>query len=221
MRVGLVNVVIMDIMESMREKWWLVIQRIIALLGLVVLVPVMGVVGWLIKREDGGPVFFRQQRWGKGRKPFVMWKFRTMRVGAEKEKKKLLELNEADGPVFKIKDDPRFTKLGKWLSRAGLDELPQLWNVVRGEMALVGPRPLPVEEARRVPKKYWRRYEVLPGITSLWVVRGAHELSFREWMESDLEYVENKSWWLDVKVVVETARKVVRWVYGLIFATSC
>ncbi len=190
---------------------WQRIQRIIALLGLVMLAPVMVVIGWLIKREDEGPVFFCQQRWGKGRKPFGMWKFRTMKVGAEEEKEKLLELNEADGPVFKIKDDPRFTKIGKWLSRAGLDELPQLWNVVKGEMALVGPRPLPVAEAKRVPKKYWRRYEVLPGITSLWVVRGAHELSFREWMESDLEYVEKKSWWLDVKVMVRTVGKMVVW----------
>ncbi len=190
---------------------WQRIQRIIALLGLVMLAPVMGMIGWLIRREDGGPVFFRQQRWGKRRKPFWMWKFRTMKVGAEKEKEKLLELNEADGPVFKIKDDPRFTKIGKWLSKAGLDELPQLWNVVKGEMALVGPRPLPVAEAKRVPKKYWRRYEVLPGITSLWVVRGAHELSFREWMESDLEYVEKKSWWLDVKVMMRTVGKMVVW----------
>jgi len=149
----------MGIMEDMREKWWLVVQRGIALVGLVGLLPVTGVIAWLIKREDGGPVFFKQERWGKGRRPFVMWKFRTMKVGAEEEKEKLLALNEADGPVFKIRNDPRFTRVGRWLSRVGLDELPQLWNVVRGEMALVGPRPLPAEEARKVPKKYWRRYE--------------------------------------------------------------
>ncbi len=182
-----------------------------ALVGLVVMAPVIGVVAWLIKREDGGPVFFKQERWGKGRKSFVIWKLRTMRVGAEQEKEKLLELNEVDGPVFKIRNDPRFTRVGKWLSKVGLDELPQLWNVARGEMALVGPRPLPVKEAKRVPKKYWRRYEVLPGMTSWWVVRGSHyRLSFREWMESDLEYVEKKGWWEDVKILAGTVRMVFR-----------
>ena len=140
-----------------------------------------------------------------------MWKFRTMKVGAEEEKEKLLALNEADGPVFKIRNDPRFTRVGRWLSRVGLDELPQLWNVVRGEMALVGPRPLPVEEARKVPKKYWRRYEVLPGMTSWWIVRGSHyKLSFVEWMESDLEYVEKGNWREDVKVILGTLRCLVR-----------
>ncbi len=196
---------------NMQEGWWLTIQRIVALVGLVVMAPVIGVMAWLIKREDGGPVFFKQERWGKGRKSFVIWKLRTMKVGAEQEKEKLLELNEVDGPVFKIRNDPRFTRVGKWLSKVGLDELPQLWNVVWGEMALVGPRPLPVKEAKRVPKKYWRRYEVLPGMTSWWVVRGSHyQLSFKEWMESDLEYVEKGNWWEDVKILVGTVRMVFR-----------
>ncbi len=195
----------------MQERWWLAIQRLVAVLGLVVVVPVSGVVAWLIKREDGGPVFFKQKRWGKGGRSFVMWKLRTMRMGAEREKEKLSELNEADGPVFKIRNDPRFTRVGKWLSKVGLDELPQLWNVVRGEMALVGPRPLPVEEAKRVPKKYWRRYEVLPGMTSWWIVRGSHyKLSFVEWMESDLEYVEKGNWWEDVKILGKTVGMVLR-----------
>jgi len=194
----------------MSERWWLRFQRGIALVGLVGLLPVIGIIAYLIKREDGGPILFKQERWGKNRKSFVMWKFRTMKVGAEKEKKKFLELNEAEGPVFKIRNDPRFTKIGRWLSHRGLDELPQLWNVVRGEMALVGPRPLPIEEAKKVPKKYWRRYEVLPGMTSWWIVRGSHyQLSFKEWMESDVKYVETKSWWEDVKIIIETLRVLV------------
>ena len=194
----------------MSERWWLRFQRGIALVGLVGLLPVIGIIAYLIKREDGGPILFKQERWGKNRKSFVMWKFRTMKVGAEKEKKELLELNEAEGPVFKIRNDPRFTKIGRWLSHRGLDELPQLWNVVRGEMALVGPRPLPIEEAKKVPKKYWRRYEVLPGMTSWWIVRGSHyQLSFKEWMESDVKYVETKSWWEDVKIIIETLRVLV------------
>ncbi len=194
----------------MSERWWLRFQRGIALVGLVGLLPVIGIIAYLIKREDGGPILFKQERWGKNRKSFVMWKFRTMRMGAEREKRELLELNEVDGPVFKIRNDPRFTKIGRWLSHRGLDELPQLWNVVRGEMALVGPRPLPIEEAKKVPKKYWRRYEVLPGMTSWWIVRGSHyQLSFKEWMESDVKYVETKSWWEDVKIIIETLRVLV------------
>ncbi len=134
-----------------------------------------------------------------------MYKTRTMVANAQQLKKKYLHLNEADGPVFKIRNDPRYTKIGKFLARTGIDELPQLINVVRGDMALVGPRPLPVHEARLIPKIYQKRFSILPGITSPWVVYGAHSLTFRQWMELDLKYIKEKSIKLDIQILFLTA----------------
>jgi lipopolysaccharide/colanic/teichoic acid biosynthesis glycosyltransferase len=165
----------------------------------------------------GRPVLFQQKRLGKSKKPFMVFKFRTMIVGAEKVQEKYKNLNEADGPVFKIHNDPRFTKFGKFLSRSGLDELPQLLNVLRGEMSLVGPRPLPVNEAKKVPKKYRKRFSVLPGITSPWVVLGSHKMSFREWMELDLDYVNNNSFLLDFHILISTTFLMIRWGLRYIF----
>ncbi len=170
----------------------------------------MGLLWLLVRIEDGGPLFFKQERMGKDKKPFIMYKTRTMVVGAEKLKKKYLHLNEAGGPVFKIRNDPRYTKIGKILTRTGLDELPQLVNVVKGEMALVGPRPLPWDEAIKVPKKYQKRFSVLPGITSSWVVKGSHELSFDEWMRLDLRYVKNKSFWQDIGISLLTSALILK-----------
>lgn len=187
---------------------WL--QRLLALIILIITLPFFGLLWLLVKIEDGGPLFFKQERMGKGKEPFVMYKVRTMVVGAEKLKKKYFHLNEADGPVFKIRNDPRYTKIGKILTRTGLDELPQLINVVRGEMALVGPRPLPWDEAVKVPKKYQKRFSVLPGITSLWVVKGSHELSFDEWMGLDLRYVKNKSFWQDIGISLLTSALILK-----------
>lgn len=155
-------------------------------------------------------VFFYQKRVGKDKKIFTLYKIRTMVNNAELLKEKYQQLNEANGPVFKIRDDPRYTKIGKFLAHTGLDELPQLINVIKGEMAFVGPRPLPVDEASKVPKKYEKRFSVLPGITSLWIVKGAHKLSFREWMELDLEYVRNKSVWLDMKISLLTVLLILK-----------
>jgi len=127
-----------------------------------------------------------------------------MRKGAENEQRELRHQNEADGPVFKIWNDPRHTRVGRWLSHRGLDELPQLINVIRGEMVFVGPRPLPVEEAKKVPRRYFRRYEVLPGLTSSWVVNGAHNLSFQEWMKYDLEDVSEQGVRRDLRIMGKT-----------------
>lgn len=124
--------------------------------------------------------------------------------GAQFQQGKLRHLNEADGPVFKIREDPRYTWIGKFLAHAGLDELPQFINVLRGEMSFVGPRPLPVEEAQKIPKKYERRFSVLPGITSPWVVKGAHNLTFDHWMRLDLNYVNRNSILVDLKTGVKT-----------------
>jgi len=187
---------------------WL--QRLLALIILIITLPFFGLLWLLIKLEDGGPLFFKQERMGKGKKPFIMYKVRTMVVDVEKLKKKYLHLNEADGPVFKIRNDPRYTKIGKILTRTGLDELPQLVNIVKGEMALVGPRPLPWDEAVKVPKKYQKRFFVLPGITSLWVVKGSHELSFDKWMRLDLRYVKNRSFWQDVGISLLTITLILK-----------
>jgi lipopolysaccharide/colanic/teichoic acid biosynthesis glycosyltransferase len=141
---------------------------------------------------------------GKDKKVFTMYKIRTMVWNAERLKKKYVELNEVDGPAFKIKNDPRFTKFGRALSSTGLDELPQLINIIKGEMAFVGSRPLPVEEALRIPKKYQKRFAVLPGLTSPWVLKGQHNLNFIQWMELDVEYSEKRSRVYDLKVSLLT-----------------
>lgn len=127
-----------------------------------------------------------------------------MREDAEQLKDRYKNLNETTGPVFKIRNDPRYTPIGKFLSHTGIDELPQLLNIIKGEMAFVGPRPLPVKEANAIPKKYHKRFNVLPGITSLWVIRGTHQLPFEKWMELDLWYVEHKSWMMDIEISFQT-----------------
>lgn len=181
-----------------------------ALLFIVLLSPLLAVLSCLILIDDGWPFWFYQQRTGKQGKNFWMVKFRSMKVGAEKEQKKYQDKNEADGPVFKIYNDPRLTRMGKILFHVGLDELPQLFNIVRGEMSFVGPRPLPMEERNKLPKKYLKREEVLPGIISPWVFAGYHKLSFKEWMESDLKYIEQKNIFYDSKLFFDGGVMILR-----------
>jgi len=182
------------------------IERILSVIIVILLTPVFLIIGLLIRIDSTGQVYVMQKRWGKSKKIFNIYKFRTMIKGADELQKtsKYQKLNEADGPVFKIRDDPRYTRFGRLLAHTGLDELPQLINIIKGEMAFVGPRPLPVDEAKRVPKKYEKRFSVLPGITSSWVVKGAHNLSFSRWMELDVEYVENKNFQADFNIGVST-----------------
>jgi lipopolysaccharide/colanic/teichoic acid biosynthesis glycosyltransferase len=123
---------------------------------------------------------------------------------SESLKSKVESLNEADGPVFKIKNDPRYTRVGKFLSRLALDELPQLMNIIEGTMAFVGPRPLPLTEAKSVPKKYNSRFSILPGMTSPWIVQGAHTLSFKRWMELDVEYIQKRTIFGDFLIILKT-----------------
>lgn len=179
-------------------------QRLIALILLIILSPFLLVLFILVKLTSKGPFIFKQKRWGKDKKPFYIYKIRTMVEGAERMKRKIKDLNQAAGPVFKIYNDPRHTKIGHFLAHSGLDELPQLLNVVKGEMAFIGPRPLPVEEANKVPKKYERRFSVLPGISSLWVVEGTNHQDFDKWMRLDLEYVKKKSLWYNLKIAIKT-----------------
>lgn len=163
----------------------------------IVALPIMGVVALIIVLIDGFPVFYQQLRVGLGGKPFTMYKFRTMVHGAEAMQKRYALQNEADGPVFKIREDPRFTHFGKFLSHTGLDELPQLVNVIRGEMALFGPRPLPEEEAAKLTKRQQERHKIKPGIISPWIFEGYHSRPFDEWMKSDIAYANEKSLWYD------------------------
>jgi len=140
-----------------------------------------------------------------------------MNNNAESEKHKYLKLNEANGPVFKIKNDPRFTNFGKYLSYTGLDELPQIINVLKGEMSIVGPRPLPDHEYLKLRKKYRTRNFVKPGITSLWVVSGSHRLSFEKWMSLDMEYIKGANLLLDLKIILETILIPLKTVIGFFF----
>jgi exopolysaccharide biosynthesis polyprenyl glycosylphosphotransferase len=177
---------------------------VVSAVGLILLAPVFVTVALAVKLTTPGPVLFRQQRVGLQRRPFTLLKFRTMVVGAELMLADLLVRNEADGPLFKLRDDPRITRVGRLLRRYSLDELPQLWNVLRGEMSLVGPRPpLPSEVATY---EDWQldRLEVRPGITGLWQVSGRSDLSFDEYVRLDLFYIENWSLAYDLFMIVKT-----------------
>jgi len=181
-----------------------IFQHLTALFLLILLSPLLLILFIIVKLTSRGPFVFKQKRSGKDKKSFMIYKIRTMVEDAENLKFEIQNLNEADGPVFKIHNDPRYTKFGRFLAHTGLDELLQLINIVKGEMAFIGPRPLPIEEAKKVPKKYDQRFSVLPGLSSLWVIRGTDHKNFNKWMELDLEYVKNKSFWYDFVIVIKT-----------------
>lgn len=187
-----------------------ILDRIGALVILAVASPVMAVAALSIKLDSRGPVLFRQVRTGINGRTFDLLKFRTMCVDAEERKERLAELNEMSGPVFKIRKDPRVTRVGQFLRKFSIDELPQLINVLRGEMSLVGPRPpLPNEVADYMPWQH-RRLSVKPGVTCLWQVNGRNEVSFEDWMRMDLEYIDNWSLWLDMKILARTVPAVLK-----------
>jgi len=175
-----------------------------------VLTPLFLVIAVAIKLGDGGPVLFRQVRVGRNGRPFHVYKFRTMVQNAEQQKMQLEERNEGNGVLFKIKDDPRVTKAGTWLRRFSLDELPQLINVLVGQMSLVGPRPALPEEAARYGDYVRRRLAVRPGITGLWQVSGRSDLPWEEAVRLDLRYVENWSFALDLQILWKTWSAVIR-----------
>jgi exopolysaccharide biosynthesis polyprenyl glycosylphosphotransferase len=183
-----------------------------ALILLVLLSPVFLIIAAAIKFSSPGPVLFRQKRSGINGTPFTIFKFRTMVTNAEQFKHELAAMNEMSGPVFKVTNDPRITPIGKFLRKYSLDELPQLFNVLRGEMSLVGPRPLPVDEVRRFDNlAHRRRLSVKPGLTCLWQVSGRNEITdFKDWVRLDLEYIDNWSFWLDVKILLLTIPVVLR-----------
>ncbi len=184
----------------------------VAALGLLVLfaLPMLAIaLGIRLTSRPGEPVLFHQQRCGLNGRIFTCWKFRTMRIDAEALKAGLAAKNEIDGPVFKIKHDPRITPLGRWLRKFSLDELPQFWNVLKGEMSLVGPRPPLPAEVAGYDRWQRRRLSMKPGITCLWQVKGRNRLSFETWMKLDLEYIDNWSLMLDFKILLRTVYVVI------------
>jgi exopolysaccharide biosynthesis polyprenyl glycosylphosphotransferase len=191
----------------------LVFKRLLDVIGaltlLICLASALLIVAIMVKFDSPGPAFFVQERVGRNKRKFRMYKFRTMVAHAEKEQLNLEKFNEADGPVFKIKEDPRITRLGKYLRKASIDELPQLLNVLKGDMSLVGPRPLPLRDYQGFDQAWLsRRFSVRPGITCLWQVNGRSATTFGRWMELDMQYVDNWSLSLDLKILAKTVPAV-------------
>jgi len=197
------------------EDWPRFVKRgldiAISIVLLLLLAPVLIGVALAIKLTSPGPIFFRQERIGLNKRRIFVYKFRTMIPNAEKLMAKLETRNEVSGPVFKIKNDPRITRIGRFLRRSSIDELPQLFNVLKGDMSLVGPRPLPVRDYEGFNKDWQRRrFSVKPGITCLWQVNGRSSISFDQWMLLDLQYMDEWSLWLDLKILAKTVPAVFR-----------
>jgi lipopolysaccharide/colanic/teichoic acid biosynthesis glycosyltransferase len=183
---------------------------VVPAVALLLLAPLLVIVAAAIRIESRGPVLFRQRRIGRADEPFTLYKFRTMVSDADSLKPQLEHLNEAAGPMFKIRGDPRITRVGRILRNYSLDELPQLWNVLLGEMSLVGPRPLIPSESTQVIGRHRDRLELMPGLTGPWQVLGRSSISFDEMVKLDYLYVAEWSLWRDVKLLMRTAAVVLR-----------
>jgi exopolysaccharide biosynthesis polyprenyl glycosylphosphotransferase len=206
---------IVSFMATQDDEIKLYVKRILDIvlsgLMLVVLSPFLLIIAILVKASSKGPIFYEWNVIGLNKKPFKSWKFRTMVPNADAMKTDLLERNEMNGPVFKIKNDPRVTKIGRILRKFSLDELPQLWSVLKGDMSLVGPRPAGPHELARYDSWHRRKLSVKPGLTCLWQVKGRNKIDdFDEWVRLDLEYIENWSLWLDFKILLKTIPVVLR-----------
>ncbi|WP_197529157.1 sugar transferase [Aeoliella mucimassa] len=177
--------------------------------GLVLTSPLIAGAALAVKLTSPGAAFFLQEREGLGGKRFQILKLRTMRSDAESFKDDLRMHSEQDGPAFKMTNDPRVTWVGKWLRKTSIDELPQLWNVLRGEMSLVGPRPLPTQESQECCSWQRQRLQVLPGLTCIWQIRGRNVVSFEEWIRMDLRYIRRRSLWYDLQLVLATVPAIV------------
>lgn len=181
-----------------------ILDVLLALIALTLAFPVIAIAAVAIKLDSPGPVFHRATRVGRNRRPFQFLKLRSMQVGAEELRGLLLHLNQAQGPAFKLHDDPRVTRVGRVLRKLSIDELPQLLHVLQGHMSLVGPRPAFPEEVDQYEPWMLRRLSVRPGLTCLWQVRGRSDLPFDEWMRLDIEYVDRCSFLLDFKILAMT-----------------
>jgi exopolysaccharide biosynthesis polyprenyl glycosylphosphotransferase len=201
-------------LKFVQDDYRLVVKRCIDLVGsafgLALLAPVLAGVAAAVKLTSPGPVIFTQERYGLNRRLFPMYKFRTMVPDAEKLQAGLEQYNQAEGPVFKLRNDPRITSIGNFLRKTSLDELPQLWNVFRGDMSLVGPRPLPRRDVSRFDDaSLMRRFSVKPGLTCLWQIDGRSDLSFATWIAKDLQYIDDWSLGLDFEILIKTVPAVI------------
>jgi len=183
---------------------------IFSVLSLILVSPVLLLISVCIKLEDGGPVLFKQERIGLNGRRFTCYKFRSMVIDADSLLHELQDLNESDGPTFKIENDPRITKIGRLIRKTSLDELPQFYNVIKGEMSVVGPRPPLLSEVQQYERSQLRRLSMKPGITCKWQVWGRNKVSFAEWMKMDLEYIDKWSIWLDMKIMIATIGVILR-----------
>lgn len=196
------------------RKGYLIAKRVMdiggAAFGLVLFLPIFLIVAFLNKLENPkGPVFYRQTRVGKDGKEFRMYKFRSMVCDAEEKLESLMHLNEVDGAMFKIKDDPRITKVGKLIRKTSIDELPQFWNVLRGDMSLVGPRPPLPREVEEYTRYDMQRLLVTPGCTGLWQISARNSVGFKEMVELDIQYIRRRSLRLDVSIIMCTAYVII------------
>ena len=180
------------------------IDIICSFVGILVLSPLFIIIAIIVKFTSKGPIFFSQKRVGRNGKEFDMYKFRSMVVNAEELKEKLAAQNEMSGPMFKMKDDPRVTKVGKFIRKTSIDELPQLWNILKGDMSLVGPRPSLPKEVAQFEDWMYKRLEVKPGLTCYWQVSGRNNIDFEDWMKLDIRYVEERNLWIDIKLIFKT-----------------
>ena len=198
-----------EVIENERSNiLYEVIKRIIdivaSFIGIILLSPLILIVSILIKLESKGEVIFKQKRVGLNGKEFYMYKFRSMVINAEELKEQLESQNEMSGPMFKIKDDPRITKVGKFIRKTSIDELPQLINVIKGDMSLVGPRPSLPKEVKKFEQWMMERLEVKPGLTCIWQISGRNNIDFEDWMKLDIKYVRERSLVLDFKLIFKT-----------------
>lgn len=200
-----------EVRSAVREKsttLYDISKRLIDIIGstfgIICLSPIFLVVSILIKKESKGPIIFSQDRVGKDNTRFKMYKFRSMVQNAEELKEKLQEQNEMSGPMFKMKEDPRVTKIGKFIRKTSIDELPQLINVIKGDMSLVGPRPSLPKEVEQFESWMMERLDVKPGLTCYWQVSGRNNIDFEDWMKLDIKYVREKSILTDIKLIFKT-----------------
>ena len=201
--------------RGVADGWPVVGKRIldfcVALIALIAVSPFMLLAAALIKLTSPGPIFFKQKRIGQNKRRFTIYKFRSMFIDAEERMRQIEHLNEVSGPVFKIKNDPRITPVGALLRKTSIDELPQLLNVLKGDMSLVGPRPLPIRDYEGFSEDWHRRrFSVRPGITCLWQVNGRSSIPFEQWMELDMQYIDRWSFWLDLKILARTIPAVLK-----------
>ena len=206
--INLLETKVLDYLSEKRKRGYLLLKRFfdvfLSVLGLIVLSPLLLIVTAVIKLDSPGKAIYIQERVGKDGKKFKMYKFRSMCVDAEKKQDELQALNEVDGPVFKIAKDPRVTRVGKFIRKCSIDELPQLFNIIKGEMSIVGPRPpLPKEVEQYTPYQKLR-LRVAPGLTCYWQISGRSDMTFDKWIQLDLMYITSRNLWVDFCIVLKT-----------------